>query len=106
MPWDQRGGKRYYYRKSRRKGRSVRLYCGTGSIADLAATADALLQVQREMDARKERQQQERREAAEALLRELCELSDLLVRATLIVAGYHQHDRGAWRLKRVANASN
>jgi hypothetical protein len=100
MPWDQRGEKRYYYRKARRNGRSVRIYCGTGLIADLAATADVLLQVQREMDARKERQEQERRAAAETLLSEMCEQADLLVRATLVVAGYHRHDRGAWRLKR------
>ncbi|HEY7428463.1 MAG TPA: hypothetical protein VH682_29795 [Gemmataceae bacterium] len=100
MPWDQRGEKRYYYRKVRRHGRSVRIYCGTGSLADLAATADALLQVQREMDARQWRQGQEHRAAAETLLVELCEQSDVLVHATLIVAGYHQHDRGTWRRKR------
>jgi hypothetical protein len=30
----------------------------------------------------------------------------LLVRATLIVAGYHKHDRGAWRHKRECNPPN
>jgi len=101
-----RGDKRYFYRKSRRNGRSVSIYCGAGPITDLAATADALLHMQREMDARQWQQVQERRAAAEALLKELCEQSDLLVRTTLVVAGYHRHDRGAWRLKRERHPSD
>jgi hypothetical protein len=61
---------------------------------------------QREMDARQVQQEQERRAAVEALVFELCKQSDLLVRATLVVAGYHQHDRGAWRFKRVTNSTD
>jgi hypothetical protein len=100
MTWEQRGKKRYYYRNQWRDGRSVRTYFGTGEAAELAATAEALQRVQREKEARQRRQEQERRAAAEALLVELCEKSDVLVHATLIVAGYHQHDRGTWRRKR------
>jgi len=100
MGWDQRGKKRYYYRTQRQNGRPVRTYFGSGETAEFAATADALVRVQREMDARKWQQEQENRAAAEALLNELCEWSDLLVRATLLVAGFHQHARGVWRLKR------
>jgi hypothetical protein len=100
MGWEQRGQKRYYYRHEWQDGRSVRTYLGSGEIAEMAATADALQRVAREIDARKWQQDQERRAAAEALLAELCEQSNMLVRATLVVAGYHQHDRGAWRRKR------
>ena len=100
MTWEQRGQKRYFYRNQWQNGRSVRTYWGTGAIAELAATADAIRRVQREMDARQWRQELERREAAEALLIQLCDQTDLLVRATLVVAGYHQHDRGAWRRTR------
>jgi hypothetical protein len=106
MSWEQRGDKRYYYRHQWQNGRSVRTYFGTGEAAELAATADALQRVQREREARQWRQEQERRAAAEALLIELSEQSDLLVRATLVVAGYHQHDRGAWRRKRECNPSD
>jgi hypothetical protein len=106
MPWDQRGQKRYYYRKSRRNGHSVRIYCGTGEIAELAATADVLLQVQREMDARKWKQEQERRAAAEALLEEVNKQADLLVRAAFLTAGFRQHDRGPWRRKRVTQSEH
>lgn len=106
MSWEQRGDKRYFYRNTWHDGRSVRTYFGTGEAAELAATAEALERVQREKEARQWRQEQERRAAAEALLIELCEQSDLLVRATLIVAGYHQHDRGAWRHKRECKPPN
>ena len=101
MGWDHRGEKRYYYRTRRQNGRPVRTYFGTGETAELAATADALVRVRREMDTRKWQQAQENRAAAEALLNELFEGSDLLVHATLIAAGFHQHDRGTWRQKRV-----
>lgn len=100
MSWQQRGDKRYFYRNVWQDGRSIRTYLGTGDTAELAATADALRRVQREIDARKWQQEQERRAAAEALVNELSEQSDLLVCATLRAAGYHRHDRGSWRFKR------
>ena len=100
MTWEQRGKKLYFYHSTWRDGRSVRTYFGTGEAGELAATAESLQRVQREKEARQWRQEQERREAAESLLVELIERSDVLVRATLVVAGYHQHDRGAWRRTR------
>jgi hypothetical protein len=106
MPWDQRGQKRYYYRYSWQNGRAVRIYCGTGEIAELAATADALLQIKKEAEARQWRQEQERRETADALLEELSKQADLLVRAALLTAGFRQHDRGAWRRKRVTQSEH
>jgi hypothetical protein len=33
-------------------------------------------------------------------LYQLAELADLLVRAALVAAGYHRHDRGNWRKRR------
>ncbi len=106
MSWDQRGEKHYYYRNTWRNGRSERTYFGTGEIAEMAATADALHRVQREIEDRRCRQEQDHRAAAEALLIELCEQSDLLVRATLVVAGFRQHNRGTWRYKRVEPSSD
>ena len=100
MGWQQRGEKRYYYRSVWQDGRSVCTYLGAGDVAELAAAADALRRVQREIDGRRWQQEQERQAAADALLIELCEQSDRHVRATLLVAGFHQHTRGAWRFKR------
>ncbi len=100
MSWEQRGDKRYYYRHEWLGGRSVRCYQGTGEVGEMAATADALRRVEAEIEARQQRQEQERRAAAEAPLAELCEQTDLLVHAALLLDGYHRHDRGAWRRKR------
>jgi hypothetical protein len=33
-------------------------------------------------------------------LLQLCEETDILVRAALVAAGYHQHARSTWRLRR------
>jgi hypothetical protein len=46
-----------------------------------------------------ERELESLREAAKPL-DELCELTDLLVAATLVQAGYYRHHRGEWRRKR------
>jgi hypothetical protein len=104
--WEQRGQKRYYYRNSWQNGRSVRTYLGSGEIAEMAATADALQRVAREIESRKWQQEQERRAAAEALLTELCQQSDLLVRAALVAASFRQHHRGAWRRQHVKKSSD
>jgi hypothetical protein len=106
MAWQQRGQRRYYYKNVWKGGRSVRTYLGTGDAAELAATADALRRVQREIDARRWQQEQERRAAAEALLIQLCEQADRLVRGTLLAAGLHQHSRGSWRFKREREPTN
>jgi hypothetical protein len=78
---EHRGDKRYFYRNVWQDGRSVRTYFGNGEAAEFAATAEALQRVQREREARQRRQEQKRQAAAEALLVELCEQSDVLVRA-------------------------
>ena len=106
MSWQQRGEKRYYYRNVWQDGRSVRTYLGTGDAAELAAAADALRRVQREIDARKWQQERDRRAAAEALVNELCKQTDVLVSAILAAAGYHRHDRGLWRRKRERKPTN
>jgi hypothetical protein len=97
MPWEQRGGKRYYYRTERRAGRAARRYVGSGDVAELAAAADELRRLQRAAAKRRCQEQRQRLLEAEAPLLELCFLADGLARAALLAAGYHQHDRGAWR---------
>jgi len=100
MAWEQRGEKRYYYHSERVGSRVVRRYIGTGAIAELAATADDLRRLERAIEIRERRAEQERLAAAEAPLLELCELSERLAHAALLAAGFHRHDRGAWRRTR------
>ena len=44
--------------------------------------------------------EQARLEEASAPLRGLCQVADLLAKAELLLAGYHQHARSSWRKKR------
>ena len=100
MPWARVGSKRYYYRSQRVAGRPVRRYVGTGPVADLAAATDYLRKLEHAIAARELKAEQARRHQAEAPLGALCRLTDFLTRATFVTAGYHQHDRGAWRRRR------
>jgi hypothetical protein len=96
MVWD-RG---YYYRVRKVNGRVVREYVGGGPLAELAAQTDALLRQERELKAQELRRQKEALAALDAELAALCEQVDLVARAALLAAGYHQHKRGEWRKRR------
>ena len=100
MAWHRVGLRRYYYRNQNVAGRSVRRYVGTGPVAELAAAADELRKLKRVIADRERKAEQARRHQAEAPLGALCRLTDFLTRATFVTAGYHQHDRGAWRRRR------
>jgi hypothetical protein len=98
MGWD-RG--RYYTRSKKINGRVVREYIGTGEVAELVAQGDALERQQREDERAEEKAKRAELEALDAPLDELDKLADLLARAALVVAGFHQHKRGEWRKRRV-----
>lgn len=101
MGWESRGGARRYYTRSKRvAGRVVREYVGRGSSAELAAELDAARRAARaDRDAvgRAERTLvaavDHAASAADAAI-------DALLRANLILAGYHRHRRGEWRRRR------
>jgi hypothetical protein len=100
VAWLQRNEKRYYYRSQRVEGRVVCRYAGTGPVAELTARIDALCQARRRLEGEKAREESARWELADAPLRELERCTDLLVRAALVLAGYHRHHRGPWRKRR------
>ena len=97
MGWD-RG--RYYTRSKKVGGRVVREYVGTGRVAELTARLDELTREQRRLDALAVQQERGELAGMEADLKELAEATDLLARAALLAAGYHQHKRGEWRRRR------
>jgi hypothetical protein len=97
--WDKDG--RYYTRSHKVNGRVLREYIGGGRVGRLAAELD-------KVDRREREAERANRHAAVAALRgldapldELNELVELLARAALEAAGFHQHKRGEWRKKRV-----
>ncbi len=100
MPWEDRYGHRYYYRARKVSGRTRREYFGKGSRAELAAAADELNRLDREVQRRQLKKEQARNEEAQAPLSRLCEVLDILYRASLVAAHYYCHRRGEWRHRR------
>ena len=97
MGWE-RG--RYYTRSRKVHGRVVREYIGTGRVAELVAQTDALERKQRQAECAALRAVRSELEALDASVKELNDLADLLARAALLAAGFHQHKRGEWRKRR------
>ena len=99
MAWQVVDARKYYYRHRRVGGRPRTVYVGAAGspAAELAAAADDLRRLEREVTARERHAERERLRGAEAPLLELCEVSDIVARAALVAAGYHRHDRGPWR---------
>jgi hypothetical protein len=100
MPWARRRNRIYFYRSFRVHGRAVRQYLGAGEAAAKEAAAIECRRCERQAQAAAAREYERDHAAAGAALDELVEVTDLLVKATLIDLGYHLHDR-TWRRRRV-----
>ena len=99
MGWENRGKRQYYYRKRREGRRVVSQYVGTGELAALAATLDALDRLQREMECEAWRRQ---RDVEGEIAAEVDRLDDLvrgITYSVLLASGFHTH-KGQWRRKR------
>jgi hypothetical protein len=100
MGWEVRGSKRFYYRAQRVGDRVIKQYFGSGRRARLAAQEDD------EERLRKARERSEIRTIEESvvdvnsLMEDLDHVVNMMLQATLLAAGYHQH-RGNWRKYRV-----
>ena len=96
MGWQRRAGQRYFYRCLRIGGRPRRVYYGRGE----AAEEQARLEVERRQERQAERAalvaELAQVASADRALEALRALAGLLARASLIVAGLHEH-HGEWR---------
>ena len=102
MSWESRNGRgRYYTRSRRRGGKVVREYLGSGDMGMLMALTDALARQKLERAAAAERQRQAEGDALDATVEAACHSIELIARAALNAAGYHQHHRGEWRKRHV-----
>jgi len=101
MGWEERNGKRYYYRKVRQGERVITIYVGSGQIAEICARDD-------------ERNRTNKKNKCQALKKELKELCqpdveidsitaqiNTLTAAWLYAWGFHKH-KGQWRRRRNA----
>jgi len=98
MGWDHDG--RYFTRSRRENGRVVREYFGGGKAGELASQFEALKREEREVERAQVKAEHDELAELDAPLSELNELADVLVQATLLAAGFHQHNRGNWRKRR------
>ena len=100
-PWERRERGGLYYTRSRKEGgRVVREYIGGGVLGELAAQQDAEKRRIRHEEAATWREERKSLEALDAPLDELCRATEILSRAVFVAAGYHQHNRGEWRMRR------
>jgi hypothetical protein len=100
-PWERRERGGLYYTRSRKEGgKVVREYVGGGVLGRIAAMEDEYERRKREEEAAYLREERERTAELEKPIQELCEASDLLVKAVLLASGYRQHKRGEWRKRR------
>jgi hypothetical protein len=100
VAWEERSGRRYYYRSVRRGGSVVKEYLGTGPVAEATAQLDEEDRRRREEAAEAWKEEMRRMEEVEVPIEELCDAAETLARAALVAAGYRQHNRGEWRLRR------
>jgi len=99
MGWEQRGSRRYYYRKKRRAGKVRSEYIGAGPVAELWASID---ESEHQEHAVKRNADRRTRQAEAEIDRQLDDLESAIVSitaATLCAAGFHNH-KGQWRKKR------
>jgi len=100
VAWEERGGRLYYYRSRRIDGRVVKEYVGSGPPVELIAGEEEATRRTERARRKTEKAERERLEAFDREIDAACEAIDLLARAALVGAGYRQHIRGEWRLKR------
>jgi hypothetical protein len=100
MGWEQRRGRRYYYRKQRRDGRVLSEYVGAGAAGEQAAMEDAARRRQRSAARRHERDARADATLLDTAINDLQHTIADRVTSLLEVEGYHEH-RGEWRRQRV-----
>lgn len=101
MAWERRNGRgRYYTRAKRVDGRVVREYVGGGKKGAAAARADADRRAEQAATTKALQKLESEFARADVGLTSLEQACDIMLRATLIAAGWHQHDRGVWRRRR------
>lgn len=100
MGWEQRGGRYYYYRSRRVNGRFVKEYVGAGPDAELWANVEEANRRSERVRVEAEKAEHKRLEELDAEVDAACKSISLIARVALVAAGYRQHKRGEWRLRR------
>jgi hypothetical protein len=101
MGWVKtKGNRREYHRYVREGPKVLRIRLGAGPVAQAAADLDAWRREERESAREARRVEQARQGQADALVVAFHHLATRMTDALMSSAGYHRHDRGAWRKRR------
>ncbi|HZH91587.1 MAG TPA: hypothetical protein VEX70_13335 [Pyrinomonadaceae bacterium] len=101
MAWEERGGKRYYYRKVRKGGQVFSVYEGGGIGGEIAAAQDAGEQEKKTQTRAELQREMAAQDRIDYLIGEAELMAQAASRTALESAGFHLHKR-SWRLKRNA----
>jgi hypothetical protein len=96
-----RDGRPYLYRSVPRNGRVASEYRGSGEDARLIEALESMERDEKDAKRREERNERKALDDLDRALEELARPAQALARDALTAAGYHQHDRGQWRRRRV-----
>jgi hypothetical protein len=99
MAWEDRSGRRYYYRKCRRGGRVVSEYVGSGFAGEIAEILDAEDKLEAEQKRAAVREQKASAARLDGKTREIERFTKAMTRAILLLSGYHAPNR-QWRKRR------
>jgi hypothetical protein len=106
MAWEQRGNRRYYYRKRREGKRVISEYQGTGDLAELTAKIDQIEQEQEQERRQAWAAKKAEVEAVDAVLADYNNLVQAMTDATLLLAGYRKHKRQWRKIRNVRKQSD
>lgn len=101
MGWELRGNQRYYYRKIRRGRQVVSSYVGAGEVAQLIYLIDGSDREQVRIEQTAWKKIKEEYLNLDMEIGKLNRKINMLVTATLLISGHHQH-KGQWRKSRNA----
>jgi len=99
MAWEERHGRRYYYRKRRVAGRVVSVYLGQGAVVSMLADLDDAERMERQEARQEEQVRRAELRRKDEDLAALTGLTEAFAAAALLLAGCHTH-KGTWRRKR------
>lgn len=103
LAWERRKRGGLYYTRTRRVGGRVRReYVGGGVAGVLADALDTQARARRELERHRLRAFREARTSDDADRERLFARVETVVRAALLVLGFHYHKRGEWRRRRMS----
>jgi len=107
MAWEtRRNGRCYYYRSKRVEGRVVKEYLGCAAWVESAVWLDGRDRETEQNERRERNAERDRVSTLDAAVAAFNEDTEAALVAVLTAAGYHRHDRGAWRKQRGTKTSS